>query len=224
MNKILIFQKAVLNTVFFFVFITTIASCKSNEYNNVTKQERFLPSKYFVKYKINTESYTDKYYKGINTIFFPILKLKPDGSLAENYTLGKTAINELRSLSSNNNKLSLISNIAKNFNKNLDFHKSSYICELPENFEREKSYFIKFYFLNKDSDLDFNYLYVKVSIDLFDISNEVQPSKVVWIGEGNFGFDKNIDMETVLESSIDILMKFSFLNKEINGNMYLLNN
>lgn len=224
MNRIFIFQKTVLNTVFFFVIIAIIVSCKSDEYINTRKVEEFLPSKYFVKYKINTSSYTDKYYKGFNTIFFPLLKLKPDGNLEENYTQKKTTINGPKILSSDNNKLSLLSNIAKNFNKNLEFNNNSFICELPLGFENEKSYFIKSYFLNKDTEVDLNFLYVKISIDLFDINNKIQPSKAVWIGEGSFAYHKYIDMETVLEKSMNLLMKYSFLNKEINGNMYLLNN
>ena len=212
------------NTVFFFVLITIIASCKTNEYSDINKVGQFLPSKYYIKYKINTSSYTDKYYKGFNTIFFPILKLKPDGNLEENYTQVKTTVDGSRILSSDNNKLSLLANIAKNFNKNLDFRKSSYICRLPVSFQNEKSYFIKSYFINNDKDVDLNFLYVKISIDLFDINNEVQPSKVVWIGEGNIAYDKDIDIETVLEKSMNILMKYSFLSKELNGNLYLLNN
>lgn len=224
MNRIFIFQKTVLNTVFFFVVITIIAGCESAKYDNTSEIERFLPNKYYVKYKINTKSYTDKYYKGINTIFFPLLKLKANGNILENYSQEKTMIDDFVILSSTYNKLSLLSNVAKNFKKDLGFQKSSYISKLPVNLDRENSYFIKTYFLNKDTEEDYNFLYVKISIDLFDTHNEIQPSKNVWIGEGNFAYDKYIDMETVLETSMNVLIKYSFLNKEKDGNIYLLNN
>lgn len=218
------FTKTVFNTVFFCLSISVLFSCKSVEDSTYYDKSISLRSKYEVRYKIDTESYTNEYYRGANTLFFPILELKQDGTLENNY-LQKAAVNEDFWLIYSFENLPIsMGSVAENFCENLNFSKKPYICKMPFDISTRSSYFIKFYYYNDNTKMDMDFLYLKMIIEWFDLKGKNGATELVWIGEGNFAYDKKISLETLLERGMNTLIKYSFINANENGTIYLLNN
>lgn len=211
-------------TVFFCVIIICLISCKSLEDPVPEITKVFLNSKYHVKYNLDTESYTDKYFRGIDVIFFPILPINYDGSLNGNYIQIASDDDDFFILSSNQNLLSTVSRLADIFCKKLRMLNPPLICKMPYELNLSKKYLVKFYYYHNTKDQDTNYLYLKANIELLDPSNKSQVSKVVWIGDGNFAYNKKLSLETILDKGFQTLISYSFLKSNKTDSIYLLNN
>ena len=210
-------------TVFFCVIITYFISCKSLEEPEPEVTKVFLNSKYQIKYNLVTESYTDEYFRGIDVIFFPILPINYDGSLNGNY-IQIASDDDFLILSSNQNLLSTVAKLADIFCKKLRMLNPPLICKMPYELNSDKKYLVKLYYYNNTKDQDINYLYIKANIELLDPSNKSQVSKVVWIGDGNFAYNKKLSLETLLDSGFKTLISYSFLKSNKTDSIYLLNN
>jgi len=218
------FTKTVLYTVFFYASSFGLLSCKSVENTSYNNKNITLKSKYEVRYKVDTKSSTNEYYRGANAVFFPLLELKQDGTLENNY-LQKTAVNEdfwliytLENLPIN------MGSVAENFCKHLNFTKEPFLHKVPSDISTRSSYFIKFYYYNNNLEMNMNFLYLKMIIEWFDLKGKNEAAQLVWIGEGNFAYDKKISLETLLTTGMNTLIKYSFINANENGSVYLLNN
>ena len=113
--------------------------------------------------------------------------------MLENNYLQKAAANEdLWLIYSLENLPISMGLVAENFCEYLNFSKKPYIHKMPFDISTRSSYFIKFYYFNNNTEMDMDFLYLKMIIEWFDLKGKNEASELVWIGEGNFAYDKKI--------------------------------
>lgn len=207
-------------TVFFCVCLL-FNGCKTTEPDMPIKTKASLLNKYIVNFNIKTQCHVSEYYKDTQTIFFPILRLNPDGSLLHNYNQSMSSNRDLLMFSSNDNIDKSIRYVANQFYQTFQLSKSPKLYQLPV--DLKKAYLVRFYYYINNARVDFNSVYLKSSIEYLDINDESQLPINIWMGEAFFSFDKSIDKETSLDIAIKHVMKYAFKNHRNDGSFHILN-